>query len=77
MLEQDVLWLMDELPIDEVEPIETLPEIRWHLDPREEGGLRSILERPEALSKAWRRHAGSRKRARRSKRRRLPVPRLA
>ncbi len=53
MLDEDDLWLMDEPS----ELLRGLPEIRHCLDPdrREEAGLRSVLERPEALSKAWRR----------------------
>lgn len=59
MLSEDDLWLMEELPGDEpAELLRTMPEIRQSLDPErtdEEIGLRSILEHPEALSKAWRR----------------------
>jgi hypothetical protein len=76
MLDQDDLLLMDELPIDEPEPLDAIPEVRHYLEPeRWEGevGLRSILERPEALSKAWRRHALARKRTRRAKRRRATM----
>ena len=66
MLNQDDLWLMDELPIDEPsEVLKTMPEIRQYLDPdrrAEEHGLRSILERPEALSRAWWRNANGRMR---------------
>jgi hypothetical protein len=57
MLDQDDLWLMEELPSDEAsELLETMPEMRRYIDParrQEERGLRSLLERPEALSRAW------------------------
>jgi hypothetical protein len=79
MFDQDDLWLMEELPIDEPsELLNTMPEIRQYLDPDrrdEEGGLRSILERPEALSKAWWRHANPHER-RTSKAKRRPVTTL-
>jgi hypothetical protein len=60
MLDQTDLWLVEEeLPLDEPADVLTaMPEIRQLVDPErddEELGLRSILERPEALSKAWRR----------------------
>jgi hypothetical protein len=59
MLDQNDLWLLEEeLPIDEpADALLTMPEIRQWVDPDrddEELGLRSILERPEALSQAWR-----------------------
>ena len=72
MLHQDDLWLMEEdLPVDEpADVLLTMPEIRQLFDPdrdAEELGLRSILDRPEALSRAWRhcthaeRHQGTSK----------------
>jgi predicted glycosyltransferase len=66
MLDQDDLWLMEELPTDDpAELLRTMPEIRQVLDPDrrdEEIGIRSILDRPEALSKAWWRHANAHQR---------------
>jgi hypothetical protein len=59
MLDQNDLWLMEEdLPVDEpADVLLTMPSIRQLFDPDrddEELGLRSILERPEVLSRAWR-----------------------
>ncbi len=59
MLDQNDLWLMEEeLPVDEpADVLLTMPGILQQFDPDrddEELGLRSILERPEVLSKAWR-----------------------
>ena len=59
MLDKKDLWLMEEeLPLDEPSDVLlTLPEIRQLVDPdrdEEELGLRAILDRPEALSRAWR-----------------------
>lgn len=45
---------MDELPDEPADPIETVPEIRQRVFDREEPGLRSILQHPDALAKAWR-----------------------
>jgi hypothetical protein len=57
----DELWLMEELSADEPsELLRSLPEIRRCFEPErsdDEVGLRAILDRPEALSKAWRRQA--------------------
>ncbi len=57
MLDPNDLWLMEEvLSLDEsAELLRTMPEIRQLVDGRhdDELGLRSILERPEALAKAW------------------------
>ena len=55
-------WLMEEdMPLDEPSDLLlTMPEIRQLVDPArpdEQLGLRSILERPETLSKAWRHSA--------------------
>ena len=75
MLDPDDLWLTEEPPLDEPsELLTTMPEIRRCLGPQgrdeEEAGLRSVLERPEALSKAWRYHANApARRASRAKRR--------
>jgi hypothetical protein len=48
----------EELPVDEpADVLLTMPEMRQLFDPNREDeglGLRSILDRPEALSKAWR-----------------------
>ena len=62
MLNQNDLWLMDEeLPLDEpADVLQTMPEIRQLIDTDrhdDELGLRSLLEHPEALSKAWWRSA--------------------
>jgi hypothetical protein len=65
--DQDELW-MEELPVDDpADLLKTMPEIRLARDPDrrgKEGWLRSILERPEALSKAWRRTGKRRERRR-------------
>ncbi len=65
MVDQDDLWLMeDELPDEPTELFWAMPEIRLLADPErndEDLGLRSILEDPEALSKAWRRSASGRR----------------
>ena len=56
--EDDDLWLLEEPPSDEPSELFSIPEIRHHLvrdSLADEVGLRSLLERPEALSKAWRR----------------------
>lgn len=58
MLDQKHLWLMEEVSsLDEPSDLlRTMPEIRQLVAPDrhdDELGLRSILERPEALSKAW------------------------
>jgi hypothetical protein len=62
MLDPNDLWLMEEeLPLDEpADVLSTMPEIRQRVDPDQnddELGLRSILERPEALYEAWRQSA--------------------
>lgn len=56
MLNQPDACLMEELP-EEPTTLETIPEIRRLVsaDRGEEVGLRAILQRPEALSKVWRR----------------------
>ncbi len=59
MLDQTEPWLMEEeMLLDEPSDLLlTMPEIRQLADPRrpeEQLGLRSILECPEALSRAWR-----------------------
>jgi predicted glycosyltransferase len=71
--EEDDLWLTEELPTEEpAELLRALPEIRQYFgpdQPEEEVGLRSILERPEALSKAWwREETTQRRRAKHRKR---------
>ena len=73
MLDTDDLWLMaEELPIDEpADVLRAMPEIRQRVDVDpgdEELGLRSILERPEALSQAWRHSAHAERPHRTSKR---------
>jgi hypothetical protein len=76
MLHDDDLPFIEEPTIDEVSDLlRTLPEIRRSvaLGPREEeGGLRSLLEQPEALLRARWRSAGTR-----SKRRAAHVLRAA
>jgi hypothetical protein len=65
MVDRKDAWLMElmeeDLPLDEpAEMLRTMPEIRLLLDPEshDDGlALRSVLEHPEALSKAWRRSA--------------------
>lgn len=55
MLKEDDLWFLEE-PIDEPPELFSIPEIRRHLvhgRADDEVGLRALLERPEALSKAW------------------------
>ena len=79
MLDQDDLWLTEELPIEEPsELLKAMPEIRQYLDPEheEDVGLRSVLERPEVLSKAWWRSTHTRGRTR-SASRHSGVPRAA
>jgi predicted glycosyltransferase len=65
-LDQDDLWLVEELEADEPsELLRTMPELRQYAAiPRgdEEVGLRSLLDVPEAQSKAWWRDANTRKR---------------
>jgi hypothetical protein len=66
MLDKNDLWWMEEevLSVDDpADLLRTMPEIRQLVDPDrhdDELGLRAMLERPEALSKAWwrvKRHA--------------------
>ena len=64
MLKENDLWLMDaELAIEEPSDVLlTVPEMRELLEPDADDdgiGLRSMLERPEALSKAWSRTLNS------------------
>jgi hypothetical protein len=83
----DDLWLvelMEEgLPLDEpAEVLRAMPEMRQLVDPEshdDEPGMRSILEHPEALSKAWRHsaHAERHPRTSRSVRRHTDVLRAA
>jgi hypothetical protein len=59
MLDENDAWLMEEdIALDDsADLLLTMPEIRQLVDPArpdEQLGLRSILERPETLSKAWR-----------------------
>ncbi len=55
------LLFIEELPLDEPsELLRSMPEIRQRLDHAaadDELGLRAVLDRPETLSRAWRRHA--------------------
>ena len=58
MLDQNDPWVLEEaMPLDEpADVLRTMPEIRQLVDPNRQDddlGLRSILEHPEALSKAW------------------------
>ena len=68
MLHDDNLPFIEEPTIDAVSDLlRTLPEIRRSvaLSPREEeGGLRALLERPEALPSARWRSAGTRSKRR-------------
>jgi len=72
MLDPNDLWLMEELPLDEpADVLLAMPEIRQLVSPDhgdEELGLRSILERPEALTQAWRQSAHAERPHRASKR---------
>lgn len=58
-LKENDLWLIEEEALSPDEPsdvMRTLPEVRPSADPDrddEELGLRAILERPRALSRAW------------------------
>lgn len=66
-LDRDDLWWMEELEADEPSDLlRTMPELRQYasapLDDEEEVGLRSLLDVPEAQSKAWWRDANARKR---------------
>ena len=73
MLANDELWLVEEPPIDAPSDLLTIPEVRDHVTHEhhdDELGLRSLLERPEALSKSW-------WRAERARRQRLPSLRAA
>jgi hypothetical protein len=72
LLDPNDLWLMEEdIPLDEPsELLLTMPEIRQLVDPDrpdEQLGLRSILDRPETLSKAWWKSAHAERRHRASK----------
>jgi hypothetical protein len=84
MLDQNDLWLLEEeMPVDEpADAMLTMPKIRELVDSDrydDELGLRSILERPEALSKAWRQSTHDQQHHRPSKttRRHLDVLRAA
>jgi hypothetical protein len=72
LLDQNDPWLMEEeTRLDEPsELLLTMPEIRQLFDPDppdEQLGLRSILDRPEMLSKAWRKSTHAERRHRPSK----------
>ena len=65
-LDQEDMWWVEELEADEPSDLlRTMPEFRQYaaapLD-EEEVGLRSLLDVPEAQSKAWWRNANARKR---------------
>lgn len=84
MLANDELWLVEEPPIDAPFDLLTIPEVRNHVTHAHhdgELGLRSLLERPEALAESsWRaEHARRRRRplAPRGARRRRDVLRAA
>ena len=67
------LWLVEEAPLEAPPDLMTLPQVRQHLAHEhhdDELGLRSLLERPEALSHSWWRTEHAR-------RRRSPSPRGA
>jgi len=66
-LNEDDLWWVEELEADEPSDLlRTMPELRQYaaasLDDEEEVGLRSLLDLPEAQSKAWWRNANARRR---------------
>jgi hypothetical protein len=72
MLTRDeLLWLVDESALDEPADLLTIPAIKQHDvhdDLHDEDiGLRSLLERPEALLPSWRRAERARTRRARSK----------
>jgi hypothetical protein len=78
--ENDDLWLLEEPASDEPSELFSIPEIRHHLvrdSLADEVGLRSLLERPEALSKAWRRGTGLGKRRVKKARRHPDLPHAA
>jgi hypothetical protein len=84
MLANDELWLVEEPPIDAPSDLLTIPEVRNHVTHElhdDELGLRSLLERPEALSKSWWRAEAARRprlpQSLRSARRRRVVLRAA
>ena len=84
MLNQDDLWLVeDALLLDEPGDAQlTMEEVRQLVEPdrrRDDLGLRSILERPEALSQAWRRceYVKGRRRTPKRARRRVRAQRAA
>jgi hypothetical protein len=57
MLSKADLWLVEEPALDEPSDILAIPEIRQfvaHDQHDDELGLRSLLERPEAMPRAWR-----------------------
>lgn len=60
MLDHDP-WLIDDELFDEApDPFDTLPEVRHYVDAdqrSDEEWMRSVLERPDALRKAWTRRA--------------------
>ena len=67
MLDHDDLAFIEEPPVDDVSDLlRALPEIRRRASHprRDEGlGLHSLLERPEAQSKAWWRSVAAARRA--------------
>jgi hypothetical protein len=70
MLANDEMWLVEGPPIDAPSDLLTIPEVRNHVTHElrdDELGLRSLLERPEALSKSW-------WRAQHERRLRAPLP---
>lgn len=76
MLDHDDLWWMEEPSVeDPSELLTTMPELRHYLAPHDDGelGLRSVLERPDALSRAWWRDANTRRRTHRRKRRGVAI----
>ena len=58
--EEDDLWWVEEVPPEEPSDLlRVMPEIRQYVETDahdDEWGLRSLLEHPEVLSKAWRRN---------------------
>jgi hypothetical protein len=61
MLDPDEVWLMEELSSQQPsELLGTMLEIDWRSDDDDDDdglGIRSILDRPDVLAKAWRRAA--------------------
>lgn len=71
---EDLSWIEELPPEEPSELLRTMPEMKHYLgpDPEEEPGLRSLLEHPDALSRAWWRDGKARKRRAKHGKRRPP-----